>query len=360
MVTRSSLDAPLRRSLSPGQLEEISSRGELSKKIVEEEDFSRADTRPTAKYLDGSLTQIGNMSLTGDQRFLVLNGNKKGGFLFVYDSVAQGKMISKVDLLKLEKLEIANKMVGTSLIVKEKDRSAVTFYAHDSKDLSNWGVAIALNYLACLPPDADPAPGVSDQLRQKALSSTKQSDRQTDELMEQIYATIGDSNAVLTTEEDKLEVLDQVLRKLRGFDMNAGAQHNELPGIASLLVRNGVGKAKENFWLIIIAVEHLVQPILDSWQDVKPRIVMDVLGWIMDFEELLSDFCIEIEASAKFSRCFLTHRPTTSLLLFPERLIRFSVGPNTMLLSPQLALASSAIFNSSRLMQTDQSRNPSL
>lgn len=45
-----------------------------------------------------------------------------------------------------------------------------------------------------------------------------------------------------------------------------------------------------------------MQPILDSWQDVKPRVVMDVLGWIMDFEELLSDFCIEIEASAKFSR----------------------------------------------------------
>jgi hypothetical protein len=310
------LYAPLRRSLSPGQLEEISSHAELPRKVIEEEDFSRADTRPTAKYLDGSLTQIGAMSLTGDQRFLVLNGNKKDGFLFVYDSVAQGKMICKVDLLKLEKLEIANKMVGTSLIVKERDRGAVTFYAHDSKDLSNWGVAIALNYLACLPLGADPAPGVSEQLRQKALSSTKQSDRQTDELMEQVYATIGDSCAVYTTEEDKLEVLGQVLRKLRGFDMNSGSQHNELPGIASLLVKNGVGKAKENFWLIIIAVEHLVQPILDSWQDVKPRIVMDVLGWIMDFEELLSDFCIDIEAGAKFSRFVLTYHPTLSLLLF--------------------------------------------
>ncbi len=280
----------------------VSAEGSAS--LLNDSLSSRADNRPAAKYLDGQLTQIGTMSLTGDQRFLVLNGSKTGSTLFIYDSVAQEKMISKIDVLKLEKLEIANKMVGTSLIIKEKDRSAVTFYAHDPKELTTWGVAIALNYLACLPPDFEPADGVSEHLRQKALSSTKQSDKQIDDLMEQVYATIGKTSGFNTAEEDDdvLLALQSLLSQLRGFDMNSGAQRNDLPGIATLLVKNGVGKAKESFGLIIIAVEHLVQPMLDNWQELKPRIVIEILGWIMDFEELLSDFSIQMDPSAMFSR----------------------------------------------------------
>jgi hypothetical protein len=288
---------------------------------------ARVDSRPAAKYLDGQLTQIGTMSLTGDQRFLVLNGSKTGSTLFIYDSVAQEKMITKVDVLKLEKLEIANKMVGTSLIIKEKDRSAITFYAHDPKELTTWGVAIALNYLACLPSHSEPADGVSEQLRQKALASTKQSDKQIDDIMEQVYSTIGNTSGFNTSEEDVLLALQSLLSQLRGFDMNSGAQRNDLPGIASLLVKNGVGKAKESFGLIIIAVEHLVQPMLENWQELKPRIVMEILGWIMDFEELLSDFSIELDSSAMFSRYCLPydlhcksvrHFPTFTILQSPR------------------------------------------
>jgi hypothetical protein len=169
--------------------------------------------------------------------------------------------------------------------------------------LSTWGVAIALNYLACLPPHSEPADGVSEQLRQKALASTKQSDKQIDDIMEQVYATIGGNTSGFNTpEEDVLSALQTLLSQLRGFDMNSGAQRNDLPGIASLLVKNGVGKAKESFGLIIIALEHLVQPMLENWQELKPRTVMEVLGWIMDFEEILSDFSIQIDASAMFSR----------------------------------------------------------
>jgi hypothetical protein len=285
-------DAPLFRLVSADE----------KASLLELDAACRADSRPTAKYLDGQLTQIGTMSLTGDQRFLVLNGSKKGGSLFVYDSVAQGKMICKIDILRLERLEIANKMVGTSLIIKEKERSGITFYAHDAKELVAWGVAIALNYLACLPPDAQPAEGVSEQLRHKALAATKQSEKQIDELMDQVYAIIGNTSGFDGEEEDALRVLQDLLAQMRGFDMNAGAQRNDAPGIASLLVKNGVGKAKESFGLIFIAVEHLVQPLLERWHELKPRVVMEALGWIMDFEELLSDFSIQMDPSVLFSK----------------------------------------------------------
>jgi hypothetical protein len=261
------------------------------------------DNRPTAKFFDGPLTQIGAMSLTGDQRFLVLNGNRTESTLFVYESVTQEKLIVKVDLRKLEKLEIANKMVGTSLIVKESGRSAITFYAHEWQELTVWGVAIALNYLACLPADAVPAPGISDSLCQKALASTKQSEKQIDELLEQVYATIGHFHSYDTEHDEIIRVLQHLLTQLRGHDMLSGAQRNESPGIASMLVKNGVGKAKDSFGMIIIAVDqNLVQGMLENWQELKPRIVMDLLGWIIDFEELLSDFSIYIDESTKFSR----------------------------------------------------------
>ena len=92
--------------------------------------------------------------------------------------------------------------------------------------------------------------------------------------------------------------------------MMSGSLRNELPGIASMLVKNGVGKAKDSFGLIIIAVDQiLVQSMLEKWQELRPRIVMDLLGWIMDFEELLSDFSIHLDESAKFSRCVLLLSP---------------------------------------------------
>jgi hypothetical protein len=239
------------------------------------------------------------MSLTGDQRFLVLNGSN----FFVYDSVAHTKLVAKVNLLQLEKLEIALKMVGTSLIVKEKDRSAVTFYAHDPKELNTWGVAIALNYLAGLPAGAEPLEGVSEQLRQRALASTKQSEKLIDDIMERVYSIIGTANSYDRNVEEQLRVLKQLLVELKGFDVMSGSQRNEQPGLASQLVKNGVGKAKENFELMIIALEHIVQPSLESWQELKPCDVMDFLGWIIDFEELLSDLSVNLEASSKFSWC---------------------------------------------------------
>jgi hypothetical protein len=54
---------------------------------------------------------------------------------------------------------------------------------------------------------------------------------------------------------------------------------------------------------MIIALEHIVQPSLESWQELKPCDVMDILGWIIDFEELLSDLGVNLEASSKFSWC---------------------------------------------------------
>jgi hypothetical protein len=90
----------------------------------------------------------------------------------------------------------------------------------------------------------------------------------------------------------------------------SGSLRNELPGIASMLVKNGVGKAKDSFGLIIIAVDqNLLQSMLENWQELRPRIVMDLLGWIMDFEELLSDFSIQIDESVKFSRCVALSTP---------------------------------------------------
>jgi hypothetical protein len=279
-----------RSAMSPEQLATISS--------LHDEALRKASSRPTAKYLDGALTQIGTMSLTGDQRFLVLNGST----FFIYDGVAQTKMIGKVDLMKLEKLEIANKMVGTSLIIKEKERCSYTFYANDAAELTTWGVSIALNYIAYLPADCEAAEGVSEQLRAKAMVSTKQSEKQIDELMEQVYSIIGGTMAFNALEEDVLNVLKQLLSKLQGFDMNSGVQRNESPGIASQLVKYGLSKAKECFVLIIIALEPLVQPVLENWQLLKPRVLMGFLGWIMDFEELMSDFSIVIEEVSKFSR----------------------------------------------------------
>ena len=294
------------RSLSPQQRESLS--GHASVSVPEE--LPIADYRPTAKYFDGHLTQIGAMSLTGDQRFLVLNGNRTESSLCVYESVAQDKLVTKIDLRKLEKLEIANKMVGTSLIVKESGRSAITFYAKEWKELTTWGVAIALNYLACMPANAEISQGVSEYLCERALASTKQGDRQVDELLEQIYATIGHCHSYETEQDEIIRKLYLLLSQLRGYDVMSGSLRNELPGIASMLVKNGVGKAKDSFGLIIIAVDqNLLQSMLENWQELRPRIVMDLLGWIMDFEELLSDFSIQIDESVKFSRCVALSTP---------------------------------------------------
>jgi len=249
------------------------------------------------------------MSLTGDQRFLVLNGSN----FFVYDSVAQTKLVTKVNLLLLEKLEILQKMVGTSLVIMERDRSPITLYAHDSHELRTWGVAIALNYLAGLPLGTDPSDGVSETLRQKAMSSTKQSEKVIDEIMERVYSIIGQANAYDHNVEEQLLVLKQLLAELKGFDCMSGAAHNELPGLGSQLVKNGLGKAKENFGLMIIALEHMVQPNLENWQQLKPCNVIDLLGWIIDLEELLTDLGVNLEESSKFSRCLLTSHTRSPL-----------------------------------------------
>jgi hypothetical protein len=286
------------RSLSPEQ------RGSLSLYAnAIQEDAARAGNRPTAKYFDGQLTQIGAMSLTGDQRFLVLNGSKTDSTLFVWESVAQERLITKVDLSKLEKLEIAKKLVGTSLIVKEAGRSAVTFYAHESNDLTAWGVQIAFNYLAILRADAVIAPGVSEDLLQLAQASTKQSEKEIDDLLQQIYDTIGHTRSYETEQTEIIQVLNQVLCLLRGYDVLSSSERSEAPGIASILVKNGVGKAKDSFFKIIVVVDqNLLQGMLENWQELRPRIVMNVLGWIMDFEELLSDFSIYFDKSLMFSR----------------------------------------------------------